>query len=366
MKKIVYICVLSLIVACSSSSSDNPSTSNPDDFNRKEMLTFWADQMIIPGYNDFVEKTQLLNEAINKFTTTVSTANLVEARTAWKNAYVTWQKVSLYQVGKAQEINMVGYMNTIPTNATQLDDYAKSGTYNLESPNLISVQGFPALDYLLNGKGTDEETVTFYTTAENAAKYKQYLKDVSNRVYNLSKEVKDDWNGGYKQTFIENDGYSISSSVDKLVNFYVVAFFEKQLRDPKIANPSGARTGIPDVTLVEGFYKKDISKELFITALTATKNFYKGIGYNGNNGKSLQQYLEFLKRKDLADLINTNFTNLEDKASLLKDDFTDQIQNDKKVFLNTYEAMQTVLKNFKPDMMSAMSIKNTSSDADND
>lgn len=365
MKKIIYTFLAIVIIACGSDGEDevNP---NPDSFNRKEMLTFWADDIIIPAYKDFEENTSLLKDAVNKFTTNTTEANLEEARTAWKNAYISWQKASLFQVGKAQEINMVGSMNTIPTSVTQLNSYAQSGTYNLSSPNLLAVQGFPALDYLLNGQGTDTETVTFYTTATNATKYKTYLNDVANRAHDLTKSVYDEWKGNYRQSFIENDGYSISSSVDKLVNFYVIPFYEKQLRDPKIANPSGAKTGVPDVTLVEAYYKRDISKELFSTGLAATKNFFKGVGYNGTNGKSLQQYLEFLKRKDLADLINTKFADLEQKATALENDFVSQIQSNKVVFLTTYDSMQSLLKSFKPDMISAMSIKNTSSDSDND
>ncbi|WP_299122866.1 imelysin family protein [uncultured Tenacibaculum sp.] len=365
MKKIIYSCLVLFIIACSSSSNGDVNV-NPDNFNRKEMLTFWADQMIIPSYQDFETKTNLLKDAVNTFVNDVTEANLTAARNAWKNAYVSWQKVSLFQVGKAQEVNMVGSMNTIPVSVTQLNSYATSGTYNLESPNLLAVQGFPALDYLLNGQGTDAETVTFYATATNAGKYKTYLNDVAIRVHTLTKSVYDDWKGSYRQTFIDSDGYSISSSVDKLVNFYVIPFYEKQLRDPKIANPSGAKTGIPDVKLVEAYYKKDISKELFTTALTATKNFFKGVGYNGNTGKSLQQYLEFLKRKDLADLINTKFDDIEQKATALDNDFASQIQSNKIVFLSTYDSLQSLLKSFKPDMMSAMSIKNTSTDADND
>lgn len=366
MKKLIYICILTLIVACGSS-SETPGTSNPDNFNRKEMLTFWADNIIIPGYTDYNTKTVALNDAVVKFTNDVTAANLTEVRNAWKNAYVTWQKVSLFQVGKAQELNMVGTMNLFPTNTTQLNSLAISGTYNLESPNLNPVQGFPALDYLLNGQGNDTETIAFYSTATNADNYKKYLKDITERIANLTKQVLDDWKGSYKQVFIDNDGYTVSSSVDKMVNFYVIPFYEKQLRDGKIANASGARTGTADVTLVEAYYKKDISKELFTTSLLATKNFFKGIGYNGTStGKSLQQYLEFLNRKDLADLINTKFTDIEQKASLLENDFTSQITTDRIKFLDTYDALQALLKSFKPDMFSAMSITNTSTDTDND
>lgn len=365
MKNIVYISFIFILIACGSEGNED-SPSNPDSFNRTEMLTFWADEIIIPGYTDFESKTNELNTAVTTFTTTPTTVNLKLARNAWEEAYITWQKVAIFQIGKAQELNMVNNMNTMPANVEDIKMHIAADSYNLESPNLYAVQGFPTLDYLLNGQGTDDETIVFYTTAVNAVKYKVYLNDIAKRVHDLTKKVYDDWTGTYRQIFIDKDGYSDTSSVDKLVNFYVIPFYEKQLRDNKITTPSGARTGIPQVKKVEGYYKKDISKKLFITSLLATKNFFKGIGYTGVKGKSLEQYLMFLKRNDLADLMNTKFTDIDEKAILLKDNFAAQIESDKIVFLNTYDSMQSLLKSFKPDMMSAFSIKNTSTDLDND
>ncbi|WBX72555.1 imelysin family protein [Tenacibaculum pacificus] len=365
MKNLIYIAFVFILVGCGSDGSGN-TPSNPDSFKRKEMLTFWAEQIIIPGYTDFNTKTNQLNTTVQSFTTTPSVENLNLARDAWKKAYIAWQKVSMFQVGKAQDLNMVNCMNTIPASTEKITSYAISGTYNLESPNLYPVQGFPALDYLLNGLGTDNEIVIFYTSATNASKYKTYLNDITKRVADLTKMVSDDWTGSYKQTFIDNDGYTDVSSVDKLVNFYIIPFFEKELRDNKIATPSGARTGEAESEKVEGYYNRNISKELFTTALLATKNFFKGIGNNGVEGKSLQQYLEFLKRKDLVDIINAKFDDIDNKVTLLNDDFASQIESDKTVFLNTYDSLQSLLKSFKPDMMSALSIKNNSTDADND
>lgn len=365
MKKVLYIIFVFLLIACGAN-TDSDASSNPDDFKRREMLTFWANQIIIPAYTDFNEKTIHLNLVANIFTTEPTITNLKLVRNAWKNAYISWQKVSIFQVGKAQELNMVNNMNTIPTNVVKIKSYASSGTYNLESSNLYAVQGFPALDYLLNGLGSDSQTVGFYTTATQSVEYKTYLNDITARIANLTKQVYDDWSADYKQTFIENDGYTDVSSVDKLVNFYIIPFFEKELRDNKIATPSGARTGTIEPQKVEGFYNQNISKELFVTALSATKNFFRGIGYDGTEGKSLQQYLEFLNRKDLVDVINTNFDDIDNKATLLNDNFASQIKSDKTAFLNTYDSLQSLLKSFKPDMMSALSIKNTSTDADND
>ncbi|MCG8182362.1 imelysin family protein [Tenacibaculum piscium] len=372
MKKLIYISFIFLLSACGGENGGGNNPTNPDDFKRKEMLTFWANHIIVPAYSDFNTKTVTLKESVDAFLEKPTIATLNTARDTWKNAYISWQKVAIFQVGKAQELNMVNRMNTVPTNVENLKKYATPNKenkvqYNLESPNLYAVQGFPALDYLLNGQGTDIETITFYTTAKNAVYFKNYLNDITKKIADLTKTVIDDWNGGYKELFIAKDGYTDVSSVDKLVNFYVIPFYEKELRDNKIATPSGARSGTIAVEKVEAYYyQKELSKELFTTALTATKNFYKGIGYDKTSGKSLHQYLEFLNRKDLATLIDAKFTAIQNSTKALNTDFASQIKTDKTPFLNTYDKMQSLLKSFKPDMMSALSIKNTSTDADND
>lgn len=352
------------MISCGKDESGGDS-SKKDNFNRKQMLTFWADNIIIPAYSDFSAKTKLMDDAIKSFADTPSNEKLVSVVSTWKTAYISWQKASLFQIGKAQEFNMTATMNTYPTNVDDIKEYVASGTYNLESPNLYKAQGFPALDYLLNGMGTAQETVDFYKNATNA-NYVKYLKDISARVNNLATQVYNDWKGNYRAEFIDNDGYTTVSSVDKMVNFYVIPFYEKQFREFKLAIPSGARTGTPVANAVEAFYAKNLSKELFVTTLTTVKNFFKGVGYNGSNGQSLKQYLEFLNRKDLADEINNKFATLTTLSNDLEDSFINQIANDKTKMLNTFDAIQEVLKKFKPDMMSAMSVMNTSTDIDND
>ncbi len=353
------------MVSCKSSDDNGGKPSEKDKFNRKEMLTFWADKMIVPAYSDFYTKVVALETAVDSFTEQeVSTDNLAAMRSTWQNAYVAWQKVSLFQVGKAQALNMADNCNTYPTSVDRLKTYITNQDYNLESPNLYDVQGFPAIDYLINGI---DDPITFYSTDPEADDYKKYLNEITTRMASLTKQVVDDWDSNFRDTFIANDGYTSTSSTDVLVNYYVIPFYEKQFRENKIATPSGARTGIAIPGNVEAYYKRNISKELYLTALTAAIDFYKGVGFNGESGKSLQQYLEFVGKKDLATLIDTKFGVLTTKSNALNADFVAQINDDKSKMLDTFDAIQQVLRQgFKPDMMSALSITNTSTDVDND
>jgi hypothetical protein len=71
-------------------------------------------------------------------------------------------------------------------------------------------QGFPALDYLINGLSTDALIVTQYTTNANAAKYKKYLTDVT-RLKSSADSVVTDWNSGYRNSYIANNGTSVEA-----------------------------------------------------------------------------------------------------------------------------------------------------------
>ena len=87
LKKITLLLVtLSLIYACSSSSSENEPIIT-DNFDRGAMLTHLADNLIIPSFQDFSTKMLALKTAGETFTTTPNQINLDGLRTAWYNAY---------------------------------------------------------------------------------------------------------------------------------------------------------------------------------------------------------------------------------------------------------------------------------------
>ncbi|HBX67301.1 MAG TPA: peptidase M75 superfamily protein, partial [Balneolaceae bacterium] len=44
-------------------------------------------------------------------------------------------------------------LNIYPTDTTEIKENIQTGSYNLALPSLNNSQGFPALDYLLNGLG---------------------------------------------------------------------------------------------------------------------------------------------------------------------------------------------------------------------
>ncbi|WP_109851927.1 imelysin family protein [Aquimarina sp. AU58] len=373
MKKSLFLVLVALffIAGCSSSDDSNDTGGITDNFDRKALLTNIADNIVIPSYQSFSTDIIALRTATSTFVTTTDAANLVALRNAWIKAYTSWQSVSMFEIGKAEELSLRNFMNVYPVTVAEIETNITSGTYDFTSVTKQDEQGFGALDYLLNGLSTtDTGIVEFYTTNANAAGYKKYLSDLVDRMNNLTDEVLNAWKGSYRGTFISNSGSSATSSLDKLTNDFIF-HYEKHLRAAKIGIPAGVFSGSPLDTTVEAFYKGDISKALFNANLSALQDFFNGKHFGSTTtGESLKTYLDFLNTikngEDLSTLINNQFNTARTKASSLDDDLSSQVRTNNTLMTQTYDELQKNVVFLKVDMLSAMSIRVDFVDADGD
>ncbi len=372
MNKLLFtVCVIILIIAGCSSSDDTNESGTTDSFDRKVLLVNIADNIVIPAYQSFSNDMTVLKTATSDFITTTDETNLVDLRNAWIKAYTSWQSVSMFEIGKAEELSLRNYMNVYPVAAADIESNITSGTYDLASVGKQDEQGFAALDYLLNGlSDADLGIVEFYTINTNAAGYKKYLSDVVDRMDDLSKQVLNDWTGSYRNTFVNNSGSSATSSLDKLVNDFIL-HYEKHLRAAKIGIPAGIFSGSPLDSRVEAFYKGDLSKKLFNANLDALQDFFNGKHFGSTaTGESLKSYLNFLNTikdgADLSVLINNQFNVSRTTASNLNDDFSSQVRTNNSLMTETYDELQENVIFIKVDMLSALSITVDFIDADGD
>ena len=70
------------------------------------ILTSTYDNIIIPAYNNFNQSLVLLQENINQFINDPSQEKLENARLNWKDAYINWQSVAMFNLRKAEQIFM--------------------------------------------------------------------------------------------------------------------------------------------------------------------------------------------------------------------------------------------------------------------
>ncbi len=372
MKKFWCLVVtLVCIVACSSDEEDGGTTTTTDSFDRKAMLENIADNIIIPAYQSFSTDVTALKTATATFISTTDEANLISLRAAWTKAYISWQSVSMFEIGKAEELSFKNFMNVFPINSTSITTNISSGAYDFNSVSQQDEQGFGALDYVINGLSDSDTTIVgFYTDTLDGSNYKKYLMDLVDRINDLTSQVVNDWTGSYRDTFVNNSGSSATSSLDKLVNDFIF-HYEKHLRAGKIGIPAGVFSTDTFDDKVEAFYKGDLAKILFNANLDALQDFFNGKHFGSTTtGESLKTYLDFLGAMeagtDLDVLINDQFDTSRTTASNLNDDFSIQVRTNNNLMLNTYDELQKNVVFLKVDMLQAISVSVDFVDADGD
>ncbi len=372
---------VSALWACSGGSSDTPTPTTPTtpvdqaSSDRKTMLTNIADNIILPSYANFKTKFDLMLTKSDAFAAKPDKASLADFRQAWVDAYTEWQKVELFDLGPAEQYTLRNFFNIYPASVTGIEDYIAAGSGTFDVPASYPKQGFPAIDYLINGlDATDDAIVGRYTTAADAAKRIAYLKRLTTQMNAQFTTVYTAWTtGGYRDTFINCTALNAGCSTSKLVNGYVLNY-ERYIRSGKFGIPSGAMTnGTVALDKIESYYKKDLSLLLAKTAHQASIDLFNGKSVKtGQEGPSLKTYLNSLGAKDsstgtsLVDIINKQFDAVNQQLNALKPNLYDEIKTNDAAVVLVYTQMQKAVRMLKVDMTTAMSITITYTDNDGD
>ncbi len=357
---------LSLIIACTSSDRESGS-GNTGNFDREALLINVADNIIIPAFKDLNNKLIILKASTANFTNTPEIPNLEQVRFDWYQAYKVWQHVSMFNIGKGEDLQLVNHFNIYPLTVKDVENNITSGFYDFNNPNNHDAQGFPALDYLLHSIGSnDMEIIKKYTTDSNADRYKKYLDDIAGKMNSVVSEIVNDWESGFRNEFIKNTSNTITGSLNKLVNDFIL-YYEKRLRANKFGIPAGNFSSKPLPEKVEALYKQDVSKELALEGLTSVQNFFQGRAYNGTaTGESLKTYLVSLNKSSLGSDIINQLNRAENQINQLDDNFYNQINTDNTKMTRAYDELQKAVVLLKVDMLQAFNINVDFVDADGD
>lgn len=344
-----------------------PSNMSTDNFDRTGMLEFWADDIIIPTYDQYSILLADLDNSRVDFTEDPTISNLTLLREAWLAAYHGWQEVAFFNIGMAESIGLINHSNIYPTNTDLIDENISDQNLSFELPSNFPAQGFPALDYLLFGIAENDDEILQLLSSEN---YTNYLTGLTETLVNLTEEVRSDWELGFRDTFIANNGSSGSASVDKLANDFIF-HYERFFRAGKVGIPAGVFTGNPLADAVEAPHANIYSKELFTTAFNALVDFFEGKSVLGNpDGPSLDAYLEEIIESNDLHPINEDILNqwemVPAKLDAVSESFKEQLQNDNSRMLELYDELQKAVVFLKVDMMQALNIQVDFVDADGD
>jgi predicted lipoprotein len=376
MRKIVLFAILAItVLGCSSSDNDGGTS---DNFNRTQLLTIWADVCIVPNYMNYKNKLDDLYFKASLFHegSTKTQEQLDALRAAWLDAYKAYQYVGMFDIGPAETQNLKGKANTFPADVAGIQANITSGNYNLALFSQFDKQGFPALDYLINGVADDDAGILAYYSGFADSNRIQYLIDCVSDLQSVAQTVVMGWdvNGGnYRQTFINNDGNSVSSSVNKMTNLFV-KYLEKDIRTGKIGIPAGLfsnGTTFPDK--VEAYYKGDLSRELLLESLEASFRFFNSMSvieglYSVDY--SLKKYLDHVDAmrdgQPLSEIINDQYMAIYNSNNTLNENLSQQIFSDNTKMIAAYDVVQQQVVYVKLDMLQALNITIDYVDGDGD
>ena len=228
LKKILALAFLGAVIlnlSCGDGGDDDPGIT--DNFDRESMLAHWADNIIIPSYDRYLQTLTDLQSEKDAFLADATMDNLIALRSDFRTAYEAWQSVSIYEIGPAETVSLRNFSNIFPTNPQEIEENVTSGTANLTLPSNNDSQGFPALEYLLYGVAADDAAILAKLSESN---YQNYMSDLIERLNGLATSVRNGWrDDGYRDTFVNDNGSTATSSVNRMANDFLF-YYEKALR----------------------------------------------------------------------------------------------------------------------------------------
>ncbi|MTE27782.1 imelysin family protein [Winogradskyella ouciana] len=373
LKKIVFILsIVSVIVACSSSDDSNGGSN--DNFDRTALLTNYADNIIVPALVNFQSKMSDMETAKSDFINDINQTNLNILSDAWLEAYKAWQHVEIFNIGIAETLSadensgFVVFFNRYPVTVSDIEAGAASGNYDLNAISYYDAQGFPALDFLIHGVADSDTTpLDKFTTNPNFEGYANYITDVIAQMRTIINTVVSDWQGSYRDSFINNTSSSATGSFNKMVNDFIY-YYEKGLRANKIGIPAGNFSVDPLPEKVEAYYKNDVSKELALLGLETIEKVFNGqaIVGSGASSQSFASYLDYLENSQLRDDINAQFLATKQQIQSLNNSFSQQVMEDNTQMTQAYDLLQGAVVLLKVDMASAFNVSIDFTDSDGD
>ena len=338
-------------------------------FDHGQMLTNWADNIIIPSIINFENSLVKLKNSASIFLNEPSNETLSVLKEEWLNSFLKWQHLEMFDVGLAEEIYYKNRINLYPANVNRIENNISNQNYDLNASSNFSSQGFNGLDYLLFGIGQNEEEIILKYTSEDS-KYGKYFLEIIDKMIELTTQVKDSWDDEFRDEFIKSTKNTSTSSINQVINDFIF-YFEKGYRANKIGIPAGRYSDGPLPDRIEAYHGKKYSKILILEATDAIDNFYNGRFSNDitSSGLSINDYLSYMESDQddkLAEKINEQIKKIKTKLTELNTDFSEQIRQDNLEMLITFDIIQANVVFLKVNLLQKLNINIDYADADGD
>lgn len=355
MKNVGYLLIVALLgfVACDKN--------NDEEFDRSKMVTNIGSNIIQNALNDYQGKLNGFTASSNAFINSPSSSSLTVVKEDFKQLYLSFQGIKMFNFGKLEDYNYPGLTNIYPCDTGKIEDNILAGSIAVSTSSNTDAVGLPALDYLLYHNAASA-IITEFTGAENEGRrtYFSALIDKLNTEFTL---VSNTWNNTYKTEFLASTGIDMGSSTGMFYNAYLKDV--ELLKNAKIGIPAGQQTGgLTFPSYVEGYYS-ELSNELAIESITQLKNIF-----NGGTGIGFDDYIKHVEGEDsessIVDVINNQFDAVINGLKNLNNPLSVEVDDNFTGVNQIYSDIKTLVTYLKTDASSLMGILITYQDNDGD
>jgi len=343
---------------------------NEDPFDRSVMLDNYAENLVVPAYEDVLVSLVTLKSAIDDFSEEQSVENIEKIQSHWLSSFEEWQYASIYNFGPAAEQGLSKSLNeeiaTFPVDITKIDAIISTGEYDLQDFNR-DARGFLAVEYLVFG-GLSVNNNDVIGLFENETYRLDYLKVAADHMVSKVENVVNEWRNGYVNQFKQNDGTDAGSSTSQLYNEFVKSF--ETIKNLKVELPLGLRPGQTQVEpqLVQAYYSGH-SLAMLKKHIQAIEDTYFGKSKSGSAGIGFKDYLESVEGGvELVDQTVEQWSNVTTamNAVSMETPISEQVVNSPQAYTDFGVELQRHTRFFKSDMSSRLGIAITYSSGDGD
>lgn len=349
-----------VLVGCGPDEPENPG----DNFNRKAMLTWYADDIIMPAYQDAQTKLESLASLYNDFKQGPSEAKLIAMQEEWKASYTSFIGCSSFNFGPADQVlgSLGEQLATFPVDTTAVNTSIANSDYSMDNLKR-DTRGYLTLEFFLFDEiGNNAKALQRMTANGNQL----YFEAVLNHAKDMLIGVNQGW-VSYRAQFISNDGTDPGSSISLMYNELIKNY--ELLRNYKIGLPAGKRVGQTgaEPEMVEAYYS-GLSLPFQKAHLDAFYRWYHGVNQAGVDGIGWVEYLESVvggpelisDTEAQYDLIYTEYDKLPNQT------FSSILRSNPSAVDAYYEEVSKCTRFFKSDMSSVLGIAITYDSGDGD
>ncbi len=356
----IFIFAVSLLGALGCA-DDTDDTTTKSAFDRMEFLEYYAQNSLQPRMNELVASCDDLYKSVLDLSTTPTSTQLATTRKVYKQAMLQWQRTSFLNFGPGGKdglrLTLQEELASWPLALTIIETKVSSQEHKLED-SFRNSRGLLSIEYLLY-PDQDIDTAIALLKPERL----DYLVAITTKLKDQATAFNVEWQAGYPDQFVANDGTDVTSSTTLLYNEWLRSF--ELLKNMKIIEPLGLKAGQvgPEPELVESNHA-GLSLEFAKAHFNSLIEIYRGADHTG-----WDNYLQSVAGGTaLVEQALTQISVVEQAFDEVPSDRTMKalVAEEHSSLIELQKELQELLPLFKSEMSSLLGLAITYSSADGD